>query len=283
MDINLIIGKFVLVVVAAPFISGLTSKIKNNLRMRHGQPIFQPYYNLRKLFSKEAIIPENASWIFAAAPSIVLAAALCATLLLPFPEQIRSSNGVAALLTIIFILALGRFFQALAGLDAGSAFGGMGSSREMFVSSYVEPVACLAIFSLLLSSAHCSLSAILTGLAVLTVVLAETSRLPFDNQETHLELTMIHEAMVLDHSGPLLALIELAGYIRQSFWIVLLASILIPLNSFLALSSAVIILCFVIALIEIGIAKFRLFKVPDILMLGFVLALLAVAAGVMRI
>jgi formate hydrogenlyase subunit 4 len=186
-------------------------------------------------------------------------------------------------LIIIFVLALGRFFQALAGLDAGSSFGGMGSSREMFISSFVEPVACLSIFSLILSGANFSVSTILTGLALLTVILTETSRLPVDNQETHLELTMIHEAMVLDYSGPHLAIIELASYIRQIFWITLLALIILPTYPLIAIGSAVIAICVLIAFIEIGIAKFRLFRVPNLLMFGFLLALLSIAAALVRI
>lgn len=280
--VNILI-KLVWLIGLAPLASGLIAKIKNNLRLRQGQGILQPYRNLWKLFGKEEIIPANSSWIFRVAPFIVFATSVTAALLLPMTPFAPAWERVGDLLAIIFVLALGRFFLALAALDTGSSFGGIGSSREMFISSFVEPVACLVIFSLYLSSgSNWSMAHLFAGLALLIVILAETSRLPIDNQETHLELTMVHEAMLLDYSGPALGLLELAAQVKQLFWLTLLAGIFCPLV-LLPFSVILLVLFLLIALIEVGIAKYRLFKVPDLLFFGVILALLAVASALLGV
>jgi len=268
----LTILKISLVVGLAPLASGLIARIKNNLRLRRGQGILQPYRNLWKLCGKEDIIPENSSWIFQITPLIVFATSVTAILFL-------TDN----LLAIIFILALGRFFLALAALDAGSAFGGMGSSREMFISSFVEPAACLVIFALYLTPGSTwSLTHLLAGLSLLIVILAETTRLPIDNQETHLELTMVHEAMLLDYSGRSLALLEFSAQIKQLFWFCLLAGIICPL-ALLPYGFCLLFIIIVIAFIEVGIAKYRLFKVPDLLVFAVILALLAIVSALLGV
>ncbi len=274
-----IILQLLILVVLAPLASGIITKIKNNLRFRQGPGILQPYRNLWKLFGKEEIIPENSSWIFRAAPFIVFAASVTAGFLL----LLNSFGRTGDLLAIIFVLALGRFFLALAGLDAGSSFGGMGSSREMFISSFIEPAAALVIFVLYLTpNAAWSIAHLLAGLALIIIILAETSRLPIDNQETHLELTMVHEAMLLDYSGPSLALIELSVQIKQLFWLSLLASVFCPLN-FLMFGGCVFALLFVVAFIEVGIAKYRLFKVPDLIIFSVILGLLAIVSALLGV
>jgi formate hydrogenlyase subunit 4 len=260
-------------IVLAPLISGLIAKVKNNLRFRRGQGILQPYRNLWKLFGKEEIVPVNSSWLFRAAPSVVFAASLTAFTLLQTGD----------LLAIIFVLTLGRFFLALAALDAGSAFGGIGSSREMFLSSFAEPAACLVIFVLYLTPGPAwSVAHLLAASALLIVILAETSRLPVDNQETHLELTMVHEAMLLDYSGPSLALLEWAAQIKQVFWFALLAGIICP-PAWLPYALCLLALVVTIALIEVAVAKYRLFKVPDLLIFASILALLAVASALLGV
>jgi formate hydrogenlyase subunit 4 len=272
MEVILIFLKLGLLIGLAPLASGLIAKIKNNLRLRQGPGILQPYRNLWKLFGKEELVPVNSSWIFRAAPFIVFAASVTAVVMSDYN-----------LLAVIFILALGRFFLALAALDAGSAFGGIGSSREMFLASFVEPAACLVILTLFLTpGANWSVAHLLAGAALLIVALAETSRLPVDNQETHLELTMVHEAMLLDYSGPSLGLLELSAQIKQLFWLALLATVISPL-AWLPFSAVLVALLFVIALIEVGTAKYRLFKVPDLLIFGFILALLAVAGALLGV
>ncbi len=271
--------QFIFMIAAAPLAAGIIAKIKNNLRMRQGQSIFQPYKNLLKLTKKENIIPKDASWIFRFTPFMVFATSTTAAAMLPLTYIGSASGKIGDLIAIIFILGLGRFFLALAGLDAGSSFGGMGSSREMFISSFVEPAACLAIFALYMGHGSAfSITRLLIAMALLIIILAETSRLPFDNQETHLELTMIHEAMLLDYSGSSLALLELSAQIKQLFWISLLSGIIFSL-SFQFFYAGLFLLLILIAFIEVGTAKYRLFKAPDLIIFSVILSLLAVVSA----
>jgi formate hydrogenlyase subunit 4 len=276
-NIILIMGKAVLLAMLAPLISGVIRKIKNSLRMRIGPGVFQPYYNIRKLFSKDEVISKNASWIFYAAPAVVFASSVCSLLMVLIVRPgLSMTSYMAILIAAFFVLGLGRFFLALAGLDVGSSFGGMGSSREMFISSFAEPAAFVAIFVLCMDQGCClKASSLLAGLAILMITIAETSRIPVDNQETHLELTMVHEAMVLEYSGRSLALIELAGHIKQMIFFILLSWYFsVPLWAGIAIISLAI------ALIEISVAKMRLFRVVDFLSFSFFIALVAaIAAG----
>jgi formate hydrogenlyase subunit 4 len=203
---------------------------------------------------------------------------------------------------VVFVLALGRFFLALAGLDAGSAFGGMGSSREMFISSFAEPVALLALFAvglvhgstapaLISAGSLASASSLIAAAALFLVMLAETSRIPVDNQETHLELTMVHEAMVLEYSGRSLALIELASHIKQLLFFSLIALVVFPAGTFAAPGPAAALvaagvyllkiaaLAVVVALTEVSVAKMRLFRTIDFLAFAYVLSGMAVVAA----
>lgn len=249
----------------APLISGIITKIKNNLRFREGPGIFQPYFNLIKLFSKEEVVSEHSSWIFKAAPAVVFAAALSALFLLPF-------GFTGDLIAVLFLLSLGRFFLALAGLDPASAFGGMGSSREMFISSLTEPVAMLAVFAIYLDASN-----IMVIAALFLVALAETSRIPVDNQETHLELTMVHEAMVLEYSGRSLGLIEIAAHIKQLIFFLIIALLVFPgFNGFLSLAAKLLALCALVAATEVSLAKMRLFRAVDFLSFAGLLAVLGI-------
>jgi formate hydrogenlyase subunit 4 len=285
-------------IVAAPFLSGLIARIKNFLRMRKGQSVLQPYYNLVKLFSKEEVVSETASWIFGAAPFIVLAASLSAATLIPVFILHTPMSYMGDFLVLIFIFALGRFFLALAALDAGSSFGGMGSSREMFISSLSEPAFCLVVFAVSLqfgstdisvfSGMHAvSAASIVAAIALFLITIAETSRVPVDNQETHLELTMVHEAMVLEYSGRSLALIEMASYIKQMIFFFLIAQIIFPISAPIAISltrilswglwyaTRIIVIAIAMALVEISVAKMRLFRVADFLGFAFLLGVIA--------
>lgn len=302
----LIILQLLLFITVAPLLSGLITKIKNNLRMRQGQGVFQPYFNLAKLFSKEEVISETASWIFRAAPFIVFSSSLTASLLIPVFISAEPLHYAGDFLAFIFILSLGRFFLALSALDTASAFGGMGASREMFISSFAEPVACLAIFVLslqfgstsifALSGMHpVSVASFISALALFFVVIAETSRIPVDNQETHLELTMVHEAMVLEYSGKSLAIIELASHIKQMIWFILIAQIVFPVpaanltNIYLLpiwlvwYAARIVILCVITAFLEVSVAKMRLFRVTDFFGFAFVLAVIAVVCAVIGV
>ncbi len=306
MKIILVFLQLALFVTAAPFLSGLVTRIKNNLRMRRGSSVLQPYFNLIKLFSKEEVVSETASWIFRAAPFVVIASSFCAALLVPacvFPGPLHS---MGVFLALIFIIALGRVFLALSALDTGSAFGGMGSSREMFISSLAEPALCLVVFSIGLQFGSTDIAAfftmhpvtvssIVTVMALFLLVLAETSRVPVDNQETHLELTMVHEAMVLEYSGKSLALIELSSYVKQMVFFFLIAGIVFPVaipvaatlrevfmwllwyaGRFVAIAAAV-------ALVEVSVAKMRLFRVADFLAFAFVLGIISVVCAILGV
>ncbi|MGE5279288.1 MAG: respiratory chain complex I subunit 1 family protein [Deltaproteobacteria bacterium] len=290
----------------APLLSGLIAKIKNALRMRVGPGVLQPYYDLAKLFSKEEAVSPAASWIFTAAPFVVLASALAAALLVPAfigPAPLRQAGDLLALL---FILGLGRFFLALAALDTGSSFGGMGSSREMFIAGLAEPAFVLVVFSLSLhfgstavsasSGMHAvSVSCLAAAGALFLLTLAETARIPVDNQETHLELTMVHEAMLLEYSGRSLALLELAAHVKQAVFFFLIAQVVFPIEApawgspaqavswLLWYGVRLALLVVLVALVEISVAKMRLFRVADLLGFAFalgVLSLVCVQLGV---
>ncbi len=297
MEIIITIAQLILFIAAAPILSGLIAKAKNNIRMRKGQSIFQPYYNLVKLFSKEEVVSETASWIFKVTPFIVFSAMLTASILVPvfiFSPLLRMGDFLA----LIFIFALGRFFLALAALDIGSSFGGMGASREMFISSLVEPAFCLAVFSIFLqfgstdisvfSAAHpVSVCSIVAAFVLFMVTLAETSRIPVDNQETHLELTMVHEAMGLEYSGRSLALIELSAHIKQMILFFLIAQLIFPVNfsGFWSVwyLARIMVIVIAVALVEVSVAKMRLFRVADFLGFAFVLGMIAVVCAVLGV
>lgn len=297
MKIAISIVQLILFVAISPLLSGLISKAKNNIRMRKGQSVFQPYYNLVKLFSKEDVVSQAASWIFRAAPFIVFSAMLTAAILVFAPES-GFVPRMGDLLVLIFVFALSRFFMALAGLDAGSSFGGMGSSREMFICGLVEPVFCLVVFSIFLQFGSTGVSvfgsfhpvsacSIIGALALFMVTLAETSRIPVDNQETHLELTMVHEAMVLEYSGKPLAFMELAAHIKQMILFFLTAQLVFPvdINAFWGVWywARIMIIIFIISLVEVSVAKMRLFRVADFLGFAFVLAVIAVICAVLGV
>lgn len=299
MGLIMFITQLGLAILIAPLISGIITKIKNNLRFRQGQTIFQPYFNFFKLLTKQEVISNDASWIFKFTPFIVLASSLTALAISPLFSNLMINNHIGDFIVIIFILALARFFLTLAGLDTGSSFGGMGSSREMFISSLAEPITCLSLFSLALTCKTTnsaliggnSWSAIIAGLAILMVILAETTRIPIDNQETHLELTMVHEAMVLEYSGRSLALLELGAYIKQVVWFILLSNIFFPTYSLnepiftivIINLAKIIFISVAIAIIEVSMAKMRLFRVVDFFGLGLILAVVALVCAILGV
>jgi len=297
-----------LVLMLAPGLAGFVRWVKARLQNRRGAPIWQPYFELAKLFGKEVVISNNASWLFRVTPYIVFASALAVTFLVPFIAAPLPFDNVGDLLVVVYLLLLGTFFLALAGLDPGTAFGGMGASREMTVAGIAEPTIALSIFSLALGAGSTNLSHIviatldnpgvalgpghlLAFAALFVVTLAETGRLPVDNPSTHLELTMIHEAMILEYSGRYLALIEWASWLKLTIFFSLLANLFIPWGLALTLTPAALamavftliiklaVLGVVVAVVETRIAKLRLFRVPELLGMSFVLALLAVTSS----
>jgi Formate hydrogenlyase subunit 4 len=287
MNIILVIIQVALLIAISPLISGFIRKAKNNMRMRRGPGVLQPYFNLAKLFQKEEVVSKHTSWIFRITPYIVLASSIMAALLVPIFTSTLYLNYMGDILLLIFVLALGRFFMALAGLDAGSSFGGMGSSREMFISSMIEPVILLSILVVSINAGSTSvaalsgvhlirLSAVIAAIAFSVGMIAETSRIPVDNQETHLELTMIHEAMVLEYSGRSLALIELASHIKQAVFFAILANVIMPWHGIGMFIVKILTIALFVSLLEVSIAKMRLFRVVDLASFSFVLAVVAV-------
>jgi formate hydrogenlyase subunit 4 len=274
--------------------------------MRRGQSIFQPYYNLAKLFSKGEVVSQTASWIFRVSPFVMISSSLAAAMLIPVLIFSSPAHHMGDFLALIFIFSLGRFFLALSALDTGSSFGGMGSSREMFISSLAEPALLLVVFSVSLQFGSTDISAftgmhpvtvssLIAAIALFLVTIAETSRIPVDNQETHLELTMVHEAMVLEYSGRSLALIEMASYIKQMIFFFLIAQIVFPiwLPAFGNLTQVffwvlwylvrIILISIIAALVEVSVAKMRLFRVADFLGFACVLGVIACVCAIVGV
>lgn len=297
-----------LALLIAPGLVGFVRWVKARLQNRRGAPIWQPYFELTKLFGKEVVVSNNASWLFRVAPYIVFGSALAVTFLIPWIAAPLPFDNIGDLMMVVYLLLLGTFFLALAGLDPGTAFGGMGSSRDMTVAALAEPTIALSIFGLALGAGSTNLSNIviatlanpaaaispghlLAFAALFIVSLAETGRLPVDNPSTHLELTMIHEAMILEYSGRYLALIEWASWLKLTIFFTLLANLFVPWGiateftpaaltiALLTLILKFIVLGAAIAVIETRIAKLRLFRVPELLGMSFVLALLAVTSS----
>ncbi len=303
-NIFLVLIEIAFFILAAPILSGFITKVKNTLRMRIGQGVLQPYFNLVKLFSKDEVISKDASWVFRIAPYMVFSSVLTAAVLIPIFIFTNPLNHMGDFIALIFIFSLGRFFLCLAALDTGSSFGGMGSSREMFISSLAEPVMCLVVFSVALQFGSTNLAAfsgmhgisvasIVGAIALFLITIAETSRVPVDNQETHLELTMVHEAMVLEYSGRSLALLEISSYIKQLILFFIIAQIIFPINVPEILNSAdfiywilwyvarFAIIAIIVALVEVSLAKMRLFRVADFLGFAFVLGIVAVIFAIL--
>jgi formate hydrogenlyase subunit 4 len=302
------LAQALLALLLAPGLVGFVRWLKARLQNRRGAPPWQPYFELRKLFGKEVVVSSNASWLFRFAPYIIFTSTIIVTLLIPMLVAPLALDNLGDLLMVVYLLLLGTFFLALAGLDPGTAFGGMGASREMTVAAIAEPTIALAIFGLALNAGSTNLGRIVTQelanpavtsspghllafAALFIVALAETGRLPVDNPATHLELTMIHEAMILEYSGRYLALIEWASWLKLTIFFTLLANLFIPwgiATTFdpAALTIAVVslivkltVLGGVIAVVETRVAKLRLFRVPELLGASFVLALLGATSS----
>lgn len=298
-----------LFVAAAPLLVGWVAKIKAIMQNRKGPSIFQPYRDLAKLFGKEAMVADTASILFRAAPYIVFTSTWLAASVIPLIATQLPTAAIADVIVLIGFLALGRFFLTLAGMDVGTAFGGMGSSRELMVSSMAEPAALMAIFTLTMTAHTTNLStgietSLATGLvlrpsflfslmALILVAVAETGRFPVDNPSTHLELTMLHEAMLLEYSGRHLALMEWASYLKLMLYGVLISNIFVPWGiateftpqalgyGLLAITAKLTFLGFMLAVSETGLAKMRLFRVPQYLNFAFLLALLGMISHVL--
>jgi formate hydrogenlyase subunit 4 len=303
-----VLVQLALLIVVAPYLVGLMRQVRARLEGRAGAGAGQPWRDLRKQFRKEPISPAGSSWVFAAAPAVLMATTLVTAAVAPFVTTVSPLNGVADLFAVVALLLLGTVALALAGLDTGTAFGGMGASREITVAALAEPTILLAGFALSARVGSTNLSAIvergqqapasvlspatlLAAVALAVVVVAEAGRLPVDNPSTHLELTMIHEAMVLEYSGRDLALVEFASALRLTLLLGLWANLFLPwgvattdspvalLIGVAAFAVKVAVLGLVLATGEVFMAKLRLFRVPELLAGSFLFGVLAVSSS----
>jgi formate hydrogenlyase subunit 4 len=303
-EINVQIAQMLLVLLLAPLVTGVVRKTKAWLLRRRGAPVWQPYLDLMRLLRKEVVLAHNASWLFRVIPYLVFAATWVAASLVPTFRTGLMFSWSADLIAIIALLGTARFFQALAGLDVGTSFGGIGSSREVMIASLAEPAMIMIVFTLALLAGSTQLSTMVNFLtspevglrvslglaliALIMVAIAENSRIPVDNPATHLELTMVHEAMVLEYSGRHLALIELAASLKLLLYISLIACLFTPWGIGGANTSAATLAIgvaayvgklavggFLLALFETSIAKMRVFRVPEFLGAALMLGLLA--------
>ena len=303
-----VILQLLIIITLSPLLTGLMRQIRARMEGRAGPGIAQPWRDLRKLMRKERTSPRGTSEVFRVAPLLLVATCLVVAAVAPFVTTASALDPVADLFAVVALLTLGTVALALAGLDTGTAFGGMGASRETTIIALVEPTMLVAIFALSVPVGSTNLAAIVTSglddpaqvfspvsllaaVALIVVIIAETGRLPVDNPSTHLELTMVHEAMVLEYSGPDLAMVELASSMRLTVFLGLLANLFVPWGIATAGSVPVILIgvsAFVgkvavlgaaLAAGEVFLAKLRLFRVPELLAGSFVLGLLAVAAS----
>jgi formate hydrogenlyase subunit 4 len=285
------------VLAIAPFFISLIKKVKAWTQGRRGPPLFQTYFMLVKLVKKEVIYSPHSSWIMRVTPVVNIAAILVAALFVPLVFVPAPVGGIGNIILLLYLLALAKFFMALAGLDAGSSFGGMGSSREMSISAIIEPTTIIVFAALVfvfktlnifemftLSEAAGTLSTptlILIGISLFIILIVETSRIPVDNPETHLELTMIHEGMVLEQSGSNLALMELSAAVKLTLLMALLINLIVPFGLATTLSAAGLLLALVlfllkgsilagvIGLFESSMAKMRFFRLPSLFAMAF--------------
>lgn len=281
-------AQVLLVALLAPLLQGWIKRVKAVWQGRHGPPLFQAYADLWKLLRKRPLRPEPSSWVFVGAPWLVLGSTLTAAGLVPL-VSLRGGLGAGDVVAIAGLLALGRFAQALAALDSGSAFGGMGASREMAIASLVEPALLIGVFALAIPVgstdpgrlAEAGLAAgwgalgpahLFVLAALLIVAIAETGRIPVDNPDTHLELTMAHEGMLLEYAGPPLAALQLAALAKQLLVLGLIAALVLPWGlaapwpvAVAALAVKLAGLGLLLASIESLYAKLRILRLPDLL------------------
>jgi len=293
------------VLLLAPLLTGLVRRFKARLLRRRGASVFQPYRDLVRLMHKEVVLADNASWLFRAAPYLVFATTWVAASLVPTFATGLIFSWAADLIVIVALLGSARFFLALAGLDIGTSFGGIGSSREVMIASLAEPALIMVVFTVAMIAGSTQLSTVsafmlssevglrvslgLALVALIIVAIAENSRIPVDNPSTHLELTMVHEAMILEYSGRHLAVLEAASSLNLLLYVSLISSIFFPwgladanaapmdmLTGFVVYAGKLLASAGLLAVFETSIAKMRVFRVPQFLGTALMMALLAV-------
>jgi len=296
--------QMLLVLGLSPLLTGFVRKVKARLLRRQGPPLLQPYRDLIRLMRKDVVLAESASWLFRVIPYVVFAGTWVAASLVPTFRSGLLFSWSADLIAIIALLGSARFFLALAGLDVGTSLGGIGSSREVMIASLAEPAMLMIVFAIALIAGSTQLSTMaafmnspevglrvslgLGLIALIIVAIAENARVPVDNPATHLELTMVHEAMVLEYSGRHLALIELSSFLKLLLYVSLIACLFMPWGITMATAEPKLVIVgvtayiaklavsgFLLALFETSIAKMRVFRVPEFLGAALMLALLA--------
>jgi formate hydrogenlyase subunit 4 len=295
-------------VAAAPLLLGGVKWLKCYLQNRAAPPLWQPYRDLARLFRKQPVMADNASWLFRITPYVVFGATVTATILIPLLTLNTAGTQLGDIIVLVGLLALARVFTSLAAMDIGTAFGGMGASREMTVSALTEPAMLMAIFTLTMTAASTNLATAMSHIleqglvlrpsftfalfGLMLVAVAETGRIPVDNPATHLELTMLHEAMVLEYSGRHLALLEWAAQIKFMIFAVLIVDLFLPWGIALDLNATALavaagtlllklaLLTAMLVTAETILAKLRLFRVPEYLNLAFLLSLLGLLSHV---
>lgn len=292
-----------ILVVLAPLLTGIMRKTKARTQKRIGSSILQPYYDMIKLMKKDEVVSENSSWLFRASPWINFVSSVTAACFIPVMIFYSPLGLVGDMLVVIGLFGLGRFFTLLAGLDVASSFGGLGSSREMMISALIEPALFITLFAVSLtlggtnistmveSAAYSTIlapSMIFAAISFFIIILAETGRLPFDNPATHLELTMMHEATILEYSGKSLALIEWSQSIKQVVLFGLFVNLFVPFGMSTVTSFAILgvglvffiaktaFFSILIAFIETKVAKWRLFRVPDLISMSIASSIIGV-------
>ncbi len=301
-----LILQILITLLIAPFFTGVIRKMKAKVQHRVGASVFQPYYDLMKLFKKDLVVSNTASWIYNMAPYAYCISSVAAISCLPVVHGLTGFSFYTDLLVIVYLFVAGRIFMALAGLDTGSTFGGMGSSRELLVSALIEPALFIVIITVGARAEIASTNVaaiyesvagntetaftpmnILLSASMLLILIAESSRIPVDDPSTHLELTMVHEAMVLEYSGRHLALIEIGSYIKQLVFMTFIANILIPVgfnveNIFLGLGIyliKVLIITILVGIVELNTVKFRLYSIPNFAVIALIVSILGFLTG----
>lgn len=292
------------VLLISPLFMSLIKKVKARAQGRQGPGLFQTYYNIAKLLRKETVYSSASSWVMRATPYVCLSMAVVAALFVPLLYVPEPVAGFGNVILFLYLLGVARFFMALSGLDAGSAFGGMGSSREMSLAAVIEPtsIVVLAALAVVARSLNfldiaresagalfpASATMILIAVSLFIILIVETGRIPVDNPETHLELTMVHEGMVLEQSGRNLAMMEYAAAIKQTLLIAILVSVLMPFGLVTELSAGGVLLAMalfavkgsvisvIVGLFESSIAKMRLFALPNLFIIAYFFSVLTI-------
>jgi formate hydrogenlyase subunit 4 len=299
------LAQMALVLLLAPLLTGLVRKVKTRLQRRQGASVLQPYRDLRRLLGKEVVLAENASWLFRVAPYMIFAVTWVAAALVPTFATGLLFSWSGDLIAIAALLGSARFIQALAGMDIGTSFGGIGASRDLMIASLAEPAMLMIVFCVALIAGSTQLSTIaetmldghvglrvslaLALVALVIVALAENARIPVDNPATHLELTMVHEAMVLEYSGRHLAMIDLAAWLKLVLYVSVIGCIFFPFGLVLgqaglagyaiglgAYGAKLAVAGVALGVFEQSIAKMRVFRVPNFLGAALMLGLLGV-------